>query len=176
MIWFLILTSFTVSIDSFVCGFSLALINDKKLPIIIGISFVVLLLCVLTNYLTLFFSSFLNEKTASIGGLVLIAMGTFNLFKKQEKKTEKQLGILKQSIISGFAVGTDGAVANLSLSLMGFNAFYVPLTIALMHFFMISIGTYLAKTSFISKFAKIESLSSVILILLGAYKLLGFFI
>ncbi len=176
MIFFLILTSFIVSVDSFVCGFSLSLINDRKLPIIIGISLVVLLLCTLTNYLAMFFSSFLNEKTASLGGLVLILMGIYNLFKKRERKTEKQSGILKQSIISGFAVGTDGAVANLSLSLMGFNAFYVPLTISAMHFLMISLGTCLAKTNFISKFAKIESLSSIIIILLGAYKLLGLFI
>ena len=176
MIWFLIATSFIVSIDSFVCGFSLSILNSKKFHIILGISLVVLLLCTLTNYLALFFHGFLNEKTASLGGLILIVMGLYNLFKKKKEKNEKQLGILKQSILSGFAVGSDGAVANLSLSLMGYNAFFVPLTITAMHFLMISFGTYLANTSFIKKFAKIEWLSPFILILLGTYKLLGLFI
>ena len=73
-------------------------------------------------------------------------------------------------------MGLDGAIANLSLSLMGINAFYVPLTIALCHAFTITLGVILSKTSISEKLAKIEFIPPLILILLGGYKLLGLFI
>ena len=78
--------------------------------------------------------------------------------------------------MTGFAVGIDGATANLSLSLMGLNAFYVPLTIALCHALMIWLGIILASVFTGKKFAKIEFLPPLILIALGGYKLLGLFI
>ena len=172
---FLILTAFTVSIDSFVCGFSLALGKGKKLPIILGIALTVLLMCSVTNYATIFLSEYLNEKTACLGGIILIGVGVYNLFKKDSAQIKGRSAI-SQILITGFAVGLDGAIANLSLSLMGLNAFYVPLTIAVMHALTIAAGVFLAQTSLSKKFAKIEFLPPVILILLGGYKLLGLFI
>ncbi len=177
MIYFLLLTALTVSIDSFVCGFSLSLSGGKKLPIIIGITLTVYVMCLITNYLTAVFADKLSEKTACLGGLILIGVGVYNLLKKdKDVKDGKKRGILTQSLVSGFAVGLDGAIANLSLSLMGLNAFYVPLTIAVMHALTISLGVILARAPTIRKFAKIEFIPPVILILLGGYKLLGLFI
>ena len=177
MIYYILLTAFTVSIDSFVCGFSLSLNGNKKMPIILGISLTVLAMCLTTNYLTTVFSSKLNEKTACLGGLLLILVGVFNLIKKEREPSSKNYkSILAQSLITGFAVGIDGALANLSLSLMGLNAFYVPLIIAITHGLMISAGVMLARTAFIKKFAKIEFIPPLILIILGGYKLLGLFI
>ena len=178
MIYFLLLTALTVSIDSFVCGFSLSLKGGKKLPIIFGIAVTVFAMCVATNYLTLIFADKLSEKTASLGGLLLIGVGVFNLVKKDDNKNviTTQRGALIESLITGFAVGLDGAIANLSLSLMGINAFYVPVIIAVTHGLMIAFGVILARISFIKKFAKIGFIPPVILILLGGYKLLGLFI
>ncbi len=176
MIAFLILTALTVSIDSFVCGFSLSLSNGKKLPIVLGIAVTVFVMCAFTNYLTVFFAEKISDKTASLGGLILIGVGLYNIFKKKEDSPYKTNGALSQALITGFAVGLDGALANLSLSLMGINAFYVPITIAVMHALMIALGIALASTPLAKKFGKIGFLPPVILILLGGYKLLGLFI
>ncbi|MBQ3116142.1 MAG: manganese efflux pump [Clostridia bacterium] len=176
MMGFLLLTALTVSLDSFICGFSLAMKVKKKLPIVIGITSVVFLLCLLTNYLTVFFSGKVNQKTASIGGIILIAVGLFNLFKKSPEHDNMSSNVFKQSVLTGFAVGFDGAFANLSLSLMGQNAFYVPVIITAMHTLMISLGILLSQTKLVKKIAKIEFVSPLILIALGVYKLLGLFI
>lgn len=176
MIAFLILTALTVSIDSFVCGFSLALSAKKKLPIILGIALTVLIMCTIANYATIFFADKLNEKTACVGGLILISVGLFNLVKKPSNDTLSNKGTLSQALITGFAVGLDGALANLSLSLMGINAFYVPVLIAFMHALTIGFGILLAQTKLAKKFAKIEFLPPLVLIILGGYKLLGLFI
>lgn len=177
MIYFLLLTALTVSIDSFACGFSLSLKGGKKSTIIIGITITVYLMCLIANYLTSFLSGAITEKSASLGGLILIGVGIYNLVKKPPKEScSLQRGTFAECLISGFAVGLDGALANLSLSIMRINAFYVPLIIALMHAFMITLGVLLARIPFVCKFAKIEFLPPVILILLGGYKLLGFFI
>lgn len=177
MTYYLLLTALTVSIDSFVCGFSLSFNCKRKLPFVLGIALTVFVMCSITNYATAFFAERISEKTASLGGLILIGIGLFNLFKKEDDGfSEKRHGIVAQSLLTGFAVGLDGALANLSLSLMGINAFYVPVTIALTHALMIALGIALAETSYAKKFGKIEFLPPIVLILLGGYKLLGFFI
>ena len=175
MIAFLLITALTVSIDSFVCGFSLSFNGGKKYLVVAGIALTVFVMCLFTNYLTAFFSDYLSEKTASAGGIILIGVGLFNLFKKEDE-TGKPVSTFKQVLLTGFAVGLDGALANLSLSLMGLNAFYVPLTIAIMHALMIALGIALAQTLFAEKFGKIKFLPPLILILLGIYKLTGLFL
>ena len=177
MTYYLILTALTVSIDSFVCGLSLSLSLKRKLPLVIGIVFTVLIMCALTNYLTLIFTDTITETTASLGGLILIGVGVYNLLKKKDETTSLHYSnSIKLSLITGFAVGLDGALANLSLSLMGINAFYVPITIAVMHGVMITLGILLSQMKFVKKIAKIEFVPPIILILLGVYKLLGLFI
>ena len=75
MIYFLFITSLTVSIDSLICGFSLTLGKGKKLPYVLGISFTVLCMCLITNYGALLFKDVLSEKSAMIGGVILILVG-----------------------------------------------------------------------------------------------------
>lgn len=175
MTYYLFITALTVSIDSFVCGFSLSYTTKKKTLIVLGIALTVLFMCLITNYATTFFTG-VNQRTASLGGLILIGVGVYNLLKKNNDEIAIEKFALKQILLTGFAVGLDGAVANLSLSLMGINQFYVPILIALMHAFTISLGILLASSSLAKKFAKIEFVPPVILIVLGAYKLLGLFI
>ena len=78
---YLLLTAITVSIDSFVCGFSLVLSKGKKWIIVSTIALTVLLMCLATNYLAILLAQYLNEQTASLGGLLLIGVGIYNLFK-----------------------------------------------------------------------------------------------
>lgn len=175
MIYYLFITAFIVSIDSMVCGFSLSLRKQRKLPIVLGIAITVFGMCVPVNYLTMFFADKITDKTACLGGLILVGIGIYNLLKKKEDVKEIENAFV-QTLLTGFAVGLDGALANLSLSLMGLNSFYVPLTIAIIHAIMICFGILLSQTPLARKFAKIEFVPSLILILLGAYKLLGLFI
>ncbi len=177
MMYFLILTALTVSIDSFICGFSLSLISRKKFPIILTIALTVFIMCLITNYAPIFLSKYLTENTTLIGGLILVFIGTYNFvkcFSKTDKpKTTSSNG---QIFLTGIAVGMDGALANLSLSLMKINEFYVPILIAFMHALMIWLGILLSQTKLAKKFAKIEFFPPLILIFLGAEKMLGLFI
>lgn len=175
MIYFLLLTALTVSIDSLFCGFSLSLIKPKKLPIVLTITITVLLMCLLTNYGAIFLENYLTEKTASFGGVILIAIGLYNLLKK-EKEKKLETNLFKQTLISAFAVGLDGAFANLSLSIMGINAFYVPLTIALFHGIMVFIGVSITDIPLVNKLNKYTFIAPILLIALGLYKVLGAFI
>ena len=179
MTCFLILTALTVSIDSFVCGFSLAFLNKKKLPVVLIIASTVLAMCLLTNYAPIFFNNFLDENASFVGGFILLVIGVLNLIKcikNFNHKNDKSLVFSSKILLVGFAVGIDGALANLSLSLMGLNDFYVPITIALTHALMVYLGIVLSTTSLSKKFGKIEFLPPLVLIVLGGYKMLGLFI
>ncbi len=177
MIYYLIITAILVSIDSFVCGFSLSLDSNKKIPIVLTICLTVLLMCSVVNYSVSFFADKLTEKTASLGGIIIVLIGVYNLLKKKEPQTITVKGFnFKQTLVIGFAVGLDGAMANLSLAIMGISAFYVPVTIAIFHALAIEFGILLTQSPLARKLAKIEAISPIILILLGGYKLLGFFI
>lgn len=177
MIYFLLITALTVSIDSFFCGFSLSFRGgQKKYLIVTIITIVVTGMCFITNYLALTLTPFLNEKTASLGGLILAGVGICNLLKEQNHPSQSKGGLVKQSLISGFAVGLDGALANLSLSIMGLNYFFVPLVIGAMHTVMITLGILLSEIPIAKKCGKLGFLPPAILIALGIYKFLGFFI
>ena len=173
---FVLITILSVSIDSFVCGFSLSFKKGRIFLIPITIALTVFAMCLFANYLTYALSGFLTETTANLSGLILIIVGIVNLVKKDKNSIASDTTIIKQSFIAGIAVGFDGAFANLSLALMGYNDFLVPLTIALTHALAIYLGLLLSKTKLAQKFGKFDFLPPLILIILGAYKLLGFFI
>ncbi|MBR5388359.1 MAG: manganese efflux pump [Clostridia bacterium] len=175
MTFFLLLTAFTVSIDSFVCGFSLSFESRKRLPVVVIIATTVFIMCVTVNYAAHVFDGLLSEKTANLGGIGLVAIGLYNLFKKEKTDTPKG-SIVRQSFVTGFSVGLDGAFANLSLALIGINAFYVPLTIALMHAILIYLGMTLSKIKCVGKIEKFSFIPPLILIALGLYKIICAFI
>ncbi len=178
MIFFIILTALSVSIDSFVCGFSLAFTNKKKLNIVLDIAITVFIMCLITNYLSFAIEKIFSQEVASCGGFILIVIGVINLINAKKTSTTiiKCKSGLKQGIAAGLAVGLDGAFANLSLALMGFNFFYVPVIIATFHGIMIYLGITLAHTRLAKKLDKIGIIPPLILILLGGYKILGLFI
>ena len=171
MIYYIILTAFTVSIDSFLCGFSLAMGKVKKIPLVLIITFTVLIMCFITNYSAMLLTPYLNEKTVGLGGIILIGIGLFNLINKTTKNTNEKRDIFTQYLLAGVAVGLDGAIANLSLSLMGLNDFYVPIIIALCHGVMIYLSIILANASLIRKIEKFSFIAPLLLIGLGIYKI-----
>lgn len=199
MTGFLFITAFTVSIDSFACGFSLAFNGKGKNKFIVAlvIALTVFAMCAAANYAAAALAEILSEKTASLGGLILVGVGVFNLIKPAENtETTKKLNganenlkneksdcakrekgkLVRQSLLAGFAVGLDGAAANLSLAIMGINGFYVPVVIAVMHAVMIVLGIVLSNVPFIKRFGKLKFLPPLVLILLGLYKFLPLFL
>lgn len=175
MIGFLLLTSLTVSIDSFACGFSLALLSRKKLPILLGITLTVFLMCLIANYSATLISLKFTDSAVFIGGIILFLLGLYNLINKDKIVVSDRYGNLLPFIV-GFAVGIDGAISNLSLSIMGLNSIFVPLTIALFHAVMIALGILLASSPVKKLFNKLNFLPPVILMLLGLFKALKVFI
>lgn len=183
MIYYLLTTAFAVSADSFICGFSLYFNKTKKVYAVAIIALTVFVMCLFTNYAAVFFAEKITEKSAAYGGFILLITGTRNLFPQKNNTPEnlqKKYGDnavnIRQSMLTGFAVGLDGAVANLSLALMGINSFYVPLTIAAMHALMVYLGTCLADAPFIKKAEKLAFIPPLALIALGLYKLSGLFV
>lgn len=171
---FLLLTSFTVSIDSFFCGFSLGAKAERKFYVVLTVALTVFLMCVIANYSATLLSDYLTDKTASLGGIILILVGVINIFKKDAVSIGSG-SVFSQSLISGIAVGLDGAAANLSLAIMGINAFYVPVIIAIMHAVMLTLGIFATKIS-AKKLKKLSVIAPIVLIALGIYKLTGLFI
>lgn len=167
---FLFSTALAVSIDSFVCGFSLGLNARRKLPVVLGIALTVFLMCLITDALGTSLSGILNEDVAALGGLVLIGVAIFNLMPRREGKNTAH-DPFRQSVVVGLAVGLDGACANFSLALMGYTGVVVPALIALLHAAMIYLGISLSDTNALSFFKKADFLSPLILALLGLYKL-----
>ena len=176
MIGFLLLTALIVSLDALAYGFTLSLLKGRKLIVVGIITLTILVMCLFTNYFALALSQTVFKKTACLGGLVLIAIGIYNLLKSSDTDGYKGGGSIKQSIATGVVLGLDGAFANLSLSLMGNNAFFVPLTISLMHAIMLFLGVGLSKFPPLKRVLSLHFIPPVILILLGVIKLLGLFI
>lgn len=173
MIYFLCFTAFVVSIDSFFCGLSLS--SAKKKPVVIlGIALTVYLMCVLVNLFTSLFNEFLNENTANFGGIILIGVGIYNLLKKDEPTVSKNDNTLVLAILTGLAVGLDGACANLSLVLMGYSKIFTPLIIAIFHAVLIFLGILCSNTKLVKRLIKLHFVPPLILILLGLYKLTAF--
>lgn len=169
MLWYIIVTALTVSIDSFFCGFSLSLKGGKKSVIILTIFLTVLLMCAAANYAAAVLQNALTDVTAACGGAILVIVGMYNLVKPEGEV--KPANTFKAALLTGFAVGLDGAAANLSLSLMGMNGFYVPLIIALCHALTIWLGTLLSSAASVEKIKKFGFVSPLVLIALGLVKL-----
>lgn len=176
MLSILLLTAFTVSIDSFLCGFSLSQNNREKYLSVPIITITVFLMCLITNYSGMLLDDFLTEKTVGLGGIILVGIGIVNLVKKENNTPIKARSTVVESLLLGVAVGVDGCLANLSLSIMGINAFYVPLTIALFHAALVSLGIFLSDKIFTTKLSKLKIIPPLILIGLGIYKIVGIFI
>ena len=176
-ILFLLATALTVSADSFFCGFSLSLGSRRRTMIVCGIvlTLTVCVLCAAANLLGNLLSGIFTEEVAAAGGMILIAVGVYNMiYSGKEEFGEDH--ILNKSLIVGFAVGLDGAAATLSLSLMGYAEFYVPLLITATHFVTIVLGSALSETKFLGKLKNYRAAPPLMLIALGAYKLVSAFL
>ncbi|MBQ5802571.1 MAG: manganese efflux pump [Clostridia bacterium] len=87
---FLMVTALTVSVDSFLCGFTLAtkrreLSGRARLTITLFASFTVGMLCTVGAMLGSQLGMLLAERAQMVGGIVLFAMGTTQLLSVKKK-------------------------------------------------------------------------------------------
>lgn len=170
----LLITALTVSVDSFACGLGLSLGKKRNFLPVPVITATVFIMCLIAHFAAIPLSAVLTEKVASFGGLILIGTGVFGLFKREkDDKTRKGLW---DTVLVGFAVGLDGACADLSLALMGLDGIIVPVVIALMHALAVFFGILLSGAVKKSVMEKIGFLSPAILIAIGVYKIVSAFI
>lgn len=172
---YLIIATISVSIDSFFCGLSLTLKAGDKKVTILGVIFSVLTLCLIGSSLGEGFGKLLENYAPLVSGAILILVGLLSIKPSKTKSLKKisntKLETLKQSIIVGFSVGLDGAVGCFSLTLNGYNFIMVALFITLVHALLLCLSLCVVKT-FYDKVYKFKKLPSMILIILGFYKIL----
>ncbi len=170
----LITTALSVSLDSFFCGISMSVKTKENFKFLIGISLTVLLLCLLGSGLGLKAYNALSGFSEIIGGSILIIIAIWGFFDSKNKKVPnaKNDNIFLESIIIGFAIGLDGAVGSLSLSLMGYNSILVPILITVIHVILMHIAILISKSKASKILKKFENTPQIILLLLGTYKLI----
>lgn len=166
-LWILGVTALVVSLDSFVAGFSLSLNKKPNLVLPTSVALITLLLCLSTSFLGMIVSKYVDEQYISyFGAGLLAALGVITLVKRDEQRVNLRRVTFAESITIGFAVGTDAAIANLSLSIS--NASLVaPLVFAVTHYITVLLGQLLAQKITIGHS---NVFSAVVLFILAATK------
>lgn len=137
------MTALAVSLDSMLAGFAVGLKTKFTLKFSAIVAVATLTICCVAMWLGVLIDGFLGEYVHLIGAVFLTAIGVFNFFKKCDGAPSQKLDF-KESLALGFAVGLDAGVANLSICLMGYTSYLIPLFFAVMHFAMVSLGFLLA--------------------------------
>ncbi|MEG1706043.1 MAG: manganese efflux pump [Clostridia bacterium] len=168
MTLYVFLTAIAVSIDSLIAGFGLSLRQKRNiwLPLIVAI--VTFILCSISFFLGETLSNIASENLVNIiGAGMLIVCGLKNLFGSSNSEN---ISNFLQAICVGIAVGFDASIAEISLVLLGYTSFAIPIFFALLHFFTVYAGSVLSS---IVKIKNTNVFSCVTLISLGLFKLVA---
>lgn len=167
-------TALSVSLDSFFCGLSMSVKTKENLKFLIGISLSVFILCIIGSTLGITAYNALSNFSEIIGGsiLIIIAIIGFIENKKDKHAHNKTDNIFLESLIIGLAIGIDGAVGSLSLSLMGYNSIFVPILITVIHVVLMNFAILISKSKASRFLKKFKNTPQIILLLLGTYKLI----
>lgn len=161
-------TAIIVSLDSFMAGFSLSLNKKSNTALPATVALVTLLLCLLTTFVGSLLKNYLNETANVFGAVVLFSLAVLGLFRKDDKSCALAPAAFGENVAMGFAVGTDAAIANLSLAMSGYGI-VAPLIFAVTHYFTVLLGQVLAKKATLEN---TNWFSSVILVGLAIMKLI----
>lgn len=137
-------TAIIVSLDSFMAGFSLSLNKKSNTALPATVALVTLLLCLITTFIGSLLKDYLNETANIFGAAVLFSLAVIGLFRNDEKACGLAPATFGENVAMGFAVGTDAAIANLSLAMSGYGII-APLIFAVTHYFTVLLGQVLAK-------------------------------
>ncbi len=165
MNYYILITALSVSVDSFFGGISLK--PKRFLLKVLQIISVVFAMCLIANYFGKLLIPLFKSNTEVFGGLCLIGVAIYQFFCEKRDT--------QNAYLIGFAIGTDGACANFSLALMGYNTLLVPILLTFFHFVFLCIGFGCTRIGKLKKISNNSYLSPCVLIGLGLYKIfLGF--
>lgn len=170
---FLVSTALSVSADSFLCGLSLSVPQKSRVKAVLIIAVTVLFLCVIGAFLGSNLGKIFSKYAGLIGGTVLMFIG---FIESVENSNEAPTLLIKQDgvidyFLAGFAVGLDGLVGSFTLSLIGFNAFFVISIITVLHVLLLYVSISIS-TEFLLKHKIIKRLAPAFIFALGLYKVL----
>ena len=148
--------------------------TKENFKFLICISLSVFMLCIIGSTLGITAYNALSNFSEIIGGSILIIIAIFGFLKNRNDSvsTSKSDNIFLESLVIGFAIGLDGAMGSLSLSLMGYNSIFVPILITFIHVILMHIAILLSKSKASKLLKKFNSTPQIILLLLGTYKLI----
>ena len=170
---FLVSTALSVSLDSFLCGLSLYVPPKHKNKAICIICLTIFTLCFIGAFLGLKLGSIFYKYSNVLGGFLLIIVALFEAMENEESErfiTFKQKGVLDYFLI-GFAVGMDGLLGSLTLSLMFFNPLLVTLIITFLHVILLYVSISIS-TEFLLKYSFIKRIAPTFIFILGVIKVL----
>lgn len=166
---FVMVTALTVSVDSFVAGFSLALDRQKSLLLPSTVAIVTYVMCLLACFAGGYLREPLESHGKYVGAGILFALGIGGILKKDDDQTETTSFV--RCAAMGFGVGLDGAAAALSLTLQNCgDCVSLPILFASTHFVSVLLGQRLAVTA---KPKHSKAISAVMFFTLGTLKLCG---
>ena len=171
---YLIISSVTVSIDGFSAGAVIgARGTAKRFKCVLCVGVIVIIMCFAACLLGERLNSVCREISVYISGCILVFIGAKELFDREKHNffvRKRGLMINTGEIISlGVGVGADGACASLSLNLSGYG-FYPVATVGAFHVAFVYLGAAFGER--LRSYVILKKLPSVILIFLGAAKLL----
>lgn len=180
MDFYMLVTAFTVSLDSFFCGFSFAEKNKSGLSFSVGVSLTVLFMCFVALLLSESVSSLLGNCSELLGGAILCLIGIIDFFDElRDINARLPRGRVSRSkekngltcLCGGFAVGIDGAVATLSLAVSGYYGVFLPVFIAFFHFVFVASGIAVSKLARKTVLMNYGYVPPLAVVMLGAYKI-----
>lgn len=162
MNFYIIITALSVSLDSFFGGLSVKPKGFfvKSLKIIL----VVFAMCLTANYFGKLILPLFKSNTEVFGGLCLILVAIYQLLCEKKQS--------QNAYLIGFAIGIDGACANFSLAIMGYNFILVPLTLTFFHYIFLCVGYGITRIGRFKKISQNPFLAPCILTMLGIYKII----
>ncbi len=162
MNYYILATAVSVSLDSFFGGLSVT--RGGFFAKLTKIITVVLVMCLISNYFGKLLLPIFKLNTNLFGGLCLIAIAIYQLVSKKKETQNPYL--------LGFAVGIDGACANFSLAIMGYNGILVPIILSFFHLVFLCLGYIVMGIGKIKSISENKFLSPCVLTGLGLYKII----
>ena len=170
-ILYVIATALTVSVDALIVGYSASLATKKNFLLPVTVAIVTYFMCLAASLAGRLLQNFLQDYVQYFGAAILALLGIGALRKKQTQTFSLHDVNFTQCLMTGFGVGLDGAVTNLTLVQNLSDVFFIPALFAVTHFFAIYAGQCLAKNT---KIEKANIFSAVMFFLLAAVKLANF--
>ena len=172
-LYYLTTAALSAGADAFFAGIALGGKERNKGSGLAAAYAVILLEC-LTAHLFGKWFAFLSDRLSSmLGGAILFSIGLYGLVKKRKPADfmrNRRDFTFFSTPLTGFAVGIDGAVATISLTVMGIGV-EAALIMAVSHCLFIEAGLGFSAKS-LKRDARETRIPSAILLILGLYKIL----